>query len=213
MKLIIGNKNYSSWSLRPWLLMHSHDLPFAEVNESLQQDGIKARLGKYSGSCKVPVLLDQEMAIWDSLAICEYISEVYLSGKGWPAERSERALARAICAEMHSGFMALRSELPMNCRLSRQLTLSAAAQAEVERIDEIWSEYARENQNGQWYLFGDFTIADCFYAPIALRFKSYGVSLSAKAERYQASILSHPSVGSWVNDALKEVDVVPENEV
>lgn len=213
MKLIIGNKNYSSWSLRPWLLMRANQVEFSEVNESLQQQGIKERLGQYSDSCKVPVLIDQDMSIWDSLAICEYISETYLAGKGWPIASSDRAIARSICAEMHSGFIALRTELPMNCRLSKPMVLSKAAQEEVQRIDAIWSKYAKQGEFGNVFLFGSFGIADCFYAPIALRFKSYGVELSEKAAQYQKSILSHPSIREWLDAAAQETAIVPENEV
>ena len=213
MKLIIGNKNYSSWSLRPWLLMRANQVEFSEISESLQQQGIKERLGQYSGSCKVPVLIDQGISIWDSLAICEYISETHLAGKGWPTNNVERAVARSICAEMHSGFTALRTELPMNCKLSKPMILSQAAQIEVQRIETIWSQYAKQAQCGKVFLFGAFGIADCFYAPIALRFKSYGVELSEKAAQYQNSILSHSSVREWVEEATQETDIVPENEV
>lgn len=213
MKLVIGNKNYSSWSLRPWLLLHANSVAFSEVNESLRQEGIRGRLEKYSGSCKVPVLIDRNVTIWDSLAICEYISEVYLGGNGWPLAQDLRAVARSICSEMHSGFNAVRSELPMNCRLSKKVTPSDAAINDIQRIDSIWSEYAAEAGCGNIYLFGVFSIADCFFAPIALRFKSYGIPLSGKAANYQESILSHPSVRHWVEQSGNEVEVVPENEV
>ncbi|BFM51146.1 glutathione S-transferase family protein [Marinomonas sp. THO17] len=213
MKLVIGNKNYSSWSLRPWLLLHSNRMDFTEVHESLRQDNRRNRLGKYSGSCKVPVLIDRELTIWDSLAICEYISETYLEGKGWPLDPSLRATARSICAEMHAGFNLLRSELPMNCRHSSELVLSTSAIADVRRIESIWSEYAQKSSNGGLYLFGGFNIADCFYAPVALRFRSYGIKLSGTAAEYQESILAHPSVCAWVAQAGSESEVVPEIEV
>ena len=198
MKLVIGNKNYSSWPLRPWLLLHANNIEFSEVSESLKREGINERLGNYSGSCKVPVLIDKGLSIWDSLSICEYISEAYLDGNGWPLAPGQRALARSICAEMHSGFGAVRSELPMNCRLSMAVTPSEAAMEDIRRIDAIWSEYAEKASCGNTYLFGKFSIADCFFAPIALRFKSYGISLSANATRYQESILSHRSVCTWI---------------
>lgn len=213
MELVIGNKNYSSWSLRPWLIMRANNLDFNEVKESLNQGDIKQRLGKYSDSCKVPVLIDKGEAIWDSLAICEYLSEAYLDGKGWPENTIERAIARSICSEMHSGFTAIRSELPMNCKLSKPMALSQAVQAEVQRIDAIWSKYAKQTECGKVFLFGTFSIADCFYAPIALRFNSYGVSLSQAAADYQASILSHPAVLEWIDEAIQETDIVAENEV
>lgn len=213
MKLIIGNKNYSSWSLRPWLLLRANNIEFSEINESLRQEGIRERLEKYSGSCKVPVLIDQNVTIWDSLAICEYISEAYLDDKGWPVAQNKRAVARSICSEMHSGFSAVRSELPMNCRLSKKIAPSDAAVAEIKRIDAIWSEYAESTSCGNTYLFGAFGIADCFFAPVALRFRSYGISLSRDAEKYQTSILSYPSVCDWVEQSSKETEVLPGAEV
>ena len=211
--LVVGNKNYSSWSLRPWLLLHSHDLEFSEVNESLRQDDIRNRLGQYSESCKVPVLIDKNIVVWDSLSICEYLSEAYLSGAGWPENLVHRAEARSICSEMHSGFNALRSELPMNCRLSKKVSLSKAAKVDIQRVESIWSEYASNDSSGSLRLFGGFNIADCFFAPVALRFRTYNIRLSGKAADYQASILEHPSVVEWVRVALLESEVVPENEV
>ena len=214
MKLVIGNKNYSSWSLRPWLLLHANRIEFTEIKESLRQENIGSRLGKYSGSLKVPVLIDQDLTIWDSLAICEYISEEYLDGEGWPLSKKSKAIARSICAEMHSGFSALRSELPMNCRLSKNIALSKSADSDVRRIETIWSEYAEKSSSSDdIYLFGCFNIADCFFAPVALRFRSYGINLSGRAAKYQESILGHPSVCAWVAQSDSELEVVPENEV
>ncbi len=213
MKLVIGNKNYSSWSLRPWLLLHANGIKFTEISESLRQESLASRLGKYSGSCKVPVLIDREVTVWDSLAICEYISETYLEGKGWPTAKNTRAVARSICAEMHSGFNALRTELPMNCRLSKDIPLSEAASADVRRIASIWSEYAEQTSGTDFFLFGRFNISDCFFAPVALRLKSYGVSLSGNAARYQESILEHSSVRAWVEQSASESEIVPEDEV
>ena len=145
MKLVIGNKNYSSWSLRPWLLLSAFQVEFTEIQESLAEAGIKERFERYSPSGKVPVLLDEDLIVWDSLAICEYISEKYLAGKGWPAEINTRAEARAICAEMHSSFTALRNEMPMNCRATRKLELSSAAKVDIAQIDVIWSHYTEKN--------------------------------------------------------------------
>lgn len=213
MKLVIGNKNYSSWSLRPWLLLRSHGLIFSEVSESLKQDNIRNRLGQYSGSCKVPVLIDEGVVIWDSLSICEYLSEAYLVGAGWPENPAYRAEARSISSEMHSGFNALRAELPMNCRLFKKITLSKAAEMDIQRVESIWSKYASLDSNGSLRLFGGFNISDCFFAPVVLRFKTYDIQLSGKAAEYQASMLEHPSLVEWVRAALLESEVVPENEV
>ncbi len=212
MKLIIGNKNYSSWSLRPWLLLSAFHVEFTEIQESLAEEGIKERFEQYSPSGKVPVLLDKDLIVWDSLAICEYISEKYLAGKGWPKEINKRAEARAVCAEMHSSFAALRNEMPMNCRASRKLDLSSTAQADISQIDAIWSHYTRKNSSTGPWLFGEFSIADCFFAPVAFRFSTYGVALSEPAQKYSVSLLEHKSVVAWQNAAQSETEVIPRDE-
>ncbi|MBT8047776.1 MAG: glutathione S-transferase family protein [Xanthomonadales bacterium] len=212
MKLVIANKNYSSWSLRPWLLMTEFGLDFELREESLAGDDLKQRLLQYSPSCKVPVLIDGDLTVWDSLAICEYLSEQYLGGEGWPGAVGSRAHARAICAEMHSGFMALRSQMPMNIRARRKIAASNAVLADIRRIDEIWSECRRTyNADGDW-LFGKFSIADCMYAPVALRFMTYGASLSDPGQQYMAAILDNPGVKSWIKAASKETEIIPEDE-
>lgn len=213
MKLIIGNKNYSSWSLRAWMFLHAHQVEFSELLESLAQDNLSTQLSQYSGSARVPVLIDADLNIWDSLAICEYVSERYLQGAGWPQELTKRAQARAIVAEMHSGFSALRAELPMNCRARRTVALSESAKRDIARVDQIWSTYASEDELGKLRLFGQFTIADCFFAPLVLRFESYGVGLSSAASAYANSLLAHPSMQVWLADALAEKEVVSEEEV
>ena len=212
MHLVIGNKNYSTWSLRPWLLLDAHQISFEEVSVSLLQDGIYQRLGKFSEACKVPVLIDGDLTIWDSLAICEYLSEIYLGGKGWPEPADDRALARSLCSEMHSGFSALRNELPMNCRALRTVDASKQAKRDIERIDSIWSTYARESLEGSSRLFGQFSIADCFFAPVVLRFATYRIPLSQTADAYASSILDHPSVQRWVAMARNETEIIPEDE-
>jgi glutathione S-transferase len=212
MELVIGNKNYSTWSLRAWLLLDAFELSYTEIQVSLVQENIKERLGKYSDTSRVPVLIDGSLKVWDSLAICEYISENYLDGAGWPEKAKDRAIARSICAEMHSGFAALRAELPMNCRAKRKVDVSAAAKADIRRIEEIWSKYAAESEDGEIRLFGRFSIADCFFAPVVLRFMTYGISLSAKAEAYANSLLQHRSVVRWVTLAKQETEIVVEDE-
>ena len=214
MKLIIGNKNYSSWSLRAWLLLAKFDLQFEEVLESLERDNSRGtlteRLKQYSPTGRVPVLIDHQIVVWDSLAICEYVSEKYLSGKGWPAEESLRAEARAVCAEMHSGFMGLRSELPMNCRASRKVSPSATALQDIARIDAIWS--ARMERNPGTWLFETFSIADCFYAPVVMRFKTYDIALSDLAAQYQNFFLEDVTLKQWVDAGKAEAEVLPEDE-
>lgn len=212
MQLVIGNKNYSSWSLRPWLLLHAHGIEFTEIRESLNQQNIRERLGKYSGSCKVPVLIDGNITIWDSLAICEYVSDNYLYGAGWPEDRKHKAEARSVCAEMHSGFMALRSELPMNCRLQKEVTIPDAVKEDIRRIESIWSTYAMESEHGV-RLFGRFGIADCFYVPVILRFNTYNIPLSGMAAKYAADMIEHPSVKHWLMLAGDESEVIPEDEI
>ncbi len=213
MQLVIGNKNYSSWSLRPWLLLHASGLEFSEIQVSLQLAGLDARLAHYSGSLKVPVLIDQDQSIWDSLAICDYVSETYLGNRGWPSAPLDRAVARSITAEMHSSFPALRNELPMNCRLRKPVTLSAAVQDDITRIETIWSDYARQGSDGSLRLFGEFGIADCFYAPVALRFRTYGVTLTGLAGEYCESLLQHPSLQAWVDEASKETEILAQAEI
>lgn len=212
MKLVLGNKNYSSWSLRPWLFMDAFKLDFEVINVSLQLEGIGERLGKYSETRKVPVLIDKELTVWDSLAICEYISENYLNGNGWPEIKEDRAIARAISSEMHSGLFAIRNEMPMNCRARRKIILSDEAKKEVERVDSIWSGYAKETKEGDIRLFGQFSIADCFFAPVAYRFQTYGIKISEKASKYMNSLLNHPSMKKWYEMAEKEEEIIERAE-
>ena len=212
MKLVIGNKNYSSWSLRPWLLLTAFNVPFTEIQESLAEEGIAERFQKYSTAGKVPVLIDEGLTVWDSLAICEYISEQYLDGKGWPTDPALRAEARSASAEMHSSFTALRNEMPMNCRSLRQLEPSPAALKDIARIDTLWTECRQKyGQRGSW-LFGDFSIADCFFAPVVLRFITYDIQLSPLAQQYAITLAQHKNVKDWVAGAKAETEIVPRDE-
>ncbi len=210
MKLIIGNQNYSSWSLRAWLLLAAFDLDFEEEKVSLQQPGLSERLKQYSPTSRVPVLINEDLTVWDTLAICEYVSEKYLRGGGWPTNEAERARARAICAEMHAGFMGLRGELPMNCRARRRVAPSISAKQDIARIDAIWSS-CLATYSGPW-LFGEFSIADCFYAPVVLRFETYGISLSQTAAQYQSFMLQYDVLNRWVSAGQAEAEVLPEDE-
>ena len=172
--LIIGNKNYSSWSLRPWLLLKEKGISFEETKIPLYIEGSKEQLLKYSPSGKVPALTHDGTTVWDSLAICEYISELYPEKGCWPEETEARALARSISNEMHSGFFAIRNTLHMNCRkkiIFAQIT--PELEADIKRICETW-RFCRDkySQAGE-FLFGSFSIADAMYAPIVLRFNSY----------------------------------------
>lgn len=212
MKLVIANRNYSSWSLRPWLLLTEFGQEFELIEESLAGDDLTERLRRHSPSCKVPVLIDRNLTVWDSLAICEYVSEQYLGGKGWPDAARLRATARAVSAEMHSGFMGLRSEMPMNIRARRTVMMSEAAAADVRRIDQIWSDCRAQGAIGGDWLFGRFSIADCMYAPVVMRFVTYGTQLSEMAQRYVETVLANSSMKTWIEAALKETEIIPEDE-
>lgn len=213
MQLVIANKNYSSWSLRPWLLLSAFEIEFDEIQLSLAPEGLSERLGQYSPSNRVPVLIDGELIVCDSLAICEYISEKYLGGLGWPKDINTRAEARAACAEMHSEFFAMRGQLPMNCRVTRNVILTPEVKRDIARVDKIWSE-CREKYStlGPW-LFGEFSIADCFYAPVALRFNTYRISVSDVSSDYVDLLLSNQYVASWVVEASKEIEVILPGDV
>ena len=210
MQLVIGNKNYSSWSLRPWALLSHFNIPFEEINESLNGDDLSQRLAEYSPSRKVPVLVDGEICIWDSLAICEYINEYYLHGKGWPLDKQMKAHARAITAEMHSSFAALRNALPMNCRAQRFVALTSEVQQEIDYIDNMWATCLKR-YGGEW-LFKEFSIADCFYAPVVMRFSTYGIELSPQAEAYANHVHQSDAMQRWVKAACNESEVVPVDE-
>jgi glutathione S-transferase len=211
--LVIGNKNYSSWSLRAWLLMRQAGLPFREVRIALYTQESKAEIGKHSPSGKVPVLLDGALAVWDSLAICEYLAERHPDLELWPARVSDRALARSVSAEMHSGFRALRSEMSMNCRrLLPGLGRTVEVAADIDRIQRIWAECRTAHAAEGPFLFGRFTIADAMYAPVVLRFRTYAVGLNPLPREYADAVLALPALQSWLADAAAETEVIPAFE-
>ena len=209
MKLFIGNKNYSSWSLRPWLAMKMAGIVFNEERICLDQADTREKILAVSPAGRVPVLIDRKTTVWDSLAICEYIAETFAGGKLWPSERPTRARARAVTAEMHSGFMALRSHMSMNIRAHLPEKGAAAmakpeVMADIERIRSIWTE-ALERSDGL-FLFGDFSIADAFYAPVVTRFATYGVPLSDELAAYSRRVLELPPMLDWIAAAQAEVE-------
>ena len=214
MKLIIGNKNYSSWSLRPWLLLSAFDVKFQEIRIALMVDGYKQEILKYNSAGKVPVLHDKGCVIWDSLSICEYVSEQYLDGKGWPGDPIMRAQARSCAAEMHSSFFTLRNDMPMNCRATgRKVAISQALQDEITRVDALWSEMRTSYASiGPW-MFGDFSIADCMFAPVVFRFNTYTPKLSGISRDYMATMLEHPKMQLWLKQAQVEKEVIFHEEV
>lgn len=210
MQLFIGNKNYSTWSLRAWYLMSKFNIKFAEQPLVLDTPEFYKTLKNRFAVQKVPALIDGDLQVWDSLAICEYINDAYLSQAAWPKNIVQRATARSLSAEMHTGFMALRNEMPMNIRATRLIELSAAAKKDISRIDEIFSQQQRSYPNA--WLFGEFSIADAMYAPVVLRLKTYQISLSALAEHYCQHVLSCPTLQQWITEALKETDIVACDE-
>jgi glutathione S-transferase len=212
MQLFIGDKNYSSWSLRAWLMLIKSRVKFNEVKLNLDTPEFYKQLESVTPTLKVPTLIDDGIAVWDSLAICEYISDAYMSGSGWPAEQRAKAKARALACEMHSGFNGVRSEIPMNIRATRYVELSEQAKKDIARIEHIWSEQIQEYaEHGDW-LFGQWSIVDAMFAPVVLRFKTYGITLNKNASRYMETVLNCPDLKCWIADALKETRVVAMDE-
>ena len=212
-RLIIGNKNYSSWSLRPWLLLRHLNLPFEEVWISFTSAEFKARALEYSPSGKVPVLVDGDITIWDSFAIFEYLAERHPELNLWPQDAAERALARSISAEMHSGFMNLRNLMPMNCRkrFSGKGHTPEALQ-DIARIISIWQDCRAKHAASGPFLFGRFTIADAMYAPVVLRFRTYVVGLPAESQAYADAILALPAMQEWLAAAAAEGQTIASFE-
>lgn len=213
MKLLIGNKNYSSWSLRPWLLLEHAGIPFEEEVLSFNAEDFTARVKRYSPVGKVPVLVDGDVVVWDSLAIVEYVAEKHPEKQLWPAERAARAVARSICAEMHSSFQAMRSALVMNCQVRFEgVLLPVAARRDVRRILEMWADCRRRFGAEGPFLFGRFSAADAYYAPVTRRFITYGIELPEVARTYVETIDRLPAMQKWVAAARAENDFVAEDE-
>jgi glutathione S-transferase len=215
MKLVIGNKNYSSWSFRPWITMTALGIPFEEIlipfGTPLGNPDFKARLAAYTPTGLVPVLIDGDVHVWETLAIMEYLAEKFPDKQLWPADAKARAHARAVSSEMHAGFSALRGECPMNIRRPvRERALSAAAQINVKRIGEIWSDC--RGKYGGPFLFGRFGAADAMYAPVVARLNTYGVKVGREALGYMENMMALPAWGEWRKGALAESWIVPEDE-
>lgn len=206
LKLVIANKLYSSWSMRPWLVMTAFNIPFDEVVLPLRRPETAERLAVYSPTGKVPVLVeDSGLAIWDSLAIIEYLAESHPELSIWPNDRAMRAHARSIANEMHSGFMPLRQGCPMNLGGKFQTPeLSEALRANVDRIEAIWAEPRTKFNSAGPYLYGAFSAADAMFAPVVTRFDSYQIPVKRETRAYMDVILAHPSMVAWRNAALKE---------
>jgi len=215
LKLVIGNKNYSSWSMRPWLALRANGIPFEEIFIPLYTDNPadKDRILGITRSGKVPCLIDGDITVWDSLSIIEYVAERFPEAKLWPEDRAARAHARSISAEMHSGFLPLRNECGMNLhRPIGSVQLSAEARANVARIDQIWSECrARHAQSGP-FLFGAFGAADAMFAPVVHRFRTYAVDVSPVAKAYMEAMMTHPAFAEWTRAGLAETLVIAKFE-
>jgi glutathione S-transferase len=215
LKLVIGNKNYSSWSMRPWLALRAHGVAFEEVFIPLYTDDSsdKARILGFTRSGKVPALIDGDVTVWDSLAIIEYIAERFPEARLWPEDRAVRAHARSISAEMHSGFMPLRSECGMNLhRPIRAIALSADARANVARIEQIWIECRERYGKLGPFLFGQFCAADAMFAPVVHRFRTYAIEVGPQARGYMDTMMVLPAFAEWTQAGLAETLLIERFE-
>lgn len=214
MKLVFGNKNYSSWSMRPWVLMRQAGIEFEQVKLRFTggfdtDSPFKRELARYSGAGRVPVLVtDDGHAVWDTLAIAETLAELFPAKQLWPVDARSRALARSACAEMHSGFGALRTHFPMNIEASlpevgqRVLAEHPAVRRDIERLCELWSQLLE--RSGGPLLFGAFTIADAYFAPVCTRLRTYGIALPPAVDAYATRVLALPGIAAWIADARAE---------
>lgn len=205
LTLAIGNKNHSSWSLRPWLALKAAGVAFDEYPVALRQPDSKARILAFSPSGKVPALKHGDLLLWDSLSICEYVAETYPQTGLWPVDAAARAVARSVAAEMHSGFMGLRRDLSMD--IQRRLPLPDLAEdtrADIARVLAVWNECRATYGQGGAFLFGRFSVADCMYAPVVTRFRTYGYGLDAVCLAYSDAVFAHPAMVEWCKAAEAE---------
>lgn len=208
--LTIGNRNYSSWSLRAWLALEQTGQPYREEIIWFDEDETRERRLALSPTGRVPILRHGELVIWDSLAIGEYLAETFPAAGLWPASRPARARARSLCAEMHAGFQALRSALPMNCRARKAFRdRGAAAAADIARVVDAWTSARREFGGGGPFLFGTRSLADAFFAPVVSRFLTYAVPLEGEAAAYAETILAMPAMKDWMGKASSEGHAEP----
>jgi glutathione S-transferase len=221
LKLYIGNKNYSSWSMRPWVLLQQAQIPFEEVKLRFDSfdpgSSFKMAAHAVNPVGKVPALVDGDLAVWDTLAIAEYLAEQFPDKHLWPADKADRARARSVCAEMHSGFGALRSHCPMNieARLPQVGQLvwrdQASVRADVQRLESMWRSLL-EVHGGKHFLFGDFSIADAFFAPVCMRLTTYALPVATDTAAYIERVSQAPGVAAWISDALTENDFLDFEE-
>jgi glutathione S-transferase len=211
--LIIGNKNYSSWSLRAWLLLREAGIHFDEHRIALDVADTHTQMAEFTAAGRVPVLVLDGVSVWDSLAIAETVAERWPEKQLWPADPDARAHARSISAEMHSGFESLRNNMPMNCRaMGRKVALPDDLGDDIDRIIAIWTDcHKRYSANGDW-LFGEFSIADAMYAPVVLRFRTYGINLPESAAAFGRRLLESRAMQEWLAAAETEIEVIEQDE-
>ncbi|HEU4922945.1 MAG TPA: glutathione S-transferase family protein [Burkholderiales bacterium] len=216
MALVIGNKNYSSWSMRPWVLMREAKIPFEEVPLKFDESGGGLRVAgieRYSAAGKVPVLLIDGEPVWDTLAICETVAELYPAKQLWPQDERARRVARSVCAEMHSGFQALRGAMPMNIRGRYPgKGRNEKSGKDIQRVVAIWSDCRARFGKGGPFLFGAFGIPDAFYAPVVMRFQTYAVEVPPAVRAYCEAVQSLVAVREWCDAARREIEFVAEDE-
>ncbi|NWG24808.1 MAG: glutathione S-transferase family protein [Pseudorhodoplanes sp.] len=215
MKLIVGNKNYSSWSMRPWIAMRVFGIDFTDEVIPLYQPGSREKILAHSPSGKVPCLIDGDIAVWETLAILDYLADKFPNLPLWPKDMKARAMARAISSEMHAGFAPLRNHLPMNMRRDpkRPRDLTPDVEANVERIDAIWSGARAQFGKDGPFLFGAFTNADAMYAPVVSRFASYNIKVGEPSRRYMDAVMALPAWKEWEVAGLAEPWIMQNNEV
>jgi glutathione S-transferase len=214
LTLIIGNKNYSSWSFRPWIAMKVAGIAFDDVVISLNADDFKSRLAKISGTGKVPTLVDGDVHVWESLAILEYLAEKFPAAQLWPADPAARAHARTVSSEMHAGFAALRHACPMNmARPVKRRELDNETRGNVRRIEALWADCRARFGAGGPFLFGAFGAADAMYAPVVARFQTYDVEVGEPARAYMSAVMALPAWAEWRAAALQEPWVLQVDEI
>jgi glutathione S-transferase len=214
LKLVIGNKNYSSWSMRPWLALRANNIAFDEIFIPLYTGAAdKQRILDVTRSGKVPALVDGDITVWDSLAIIEYLAERFPQARLWPEDRAARAHARSISAEMHSGFMALRNECPMNLhRPVKPVALSDDARANIARVQQIWGQCREQYGKPGPFLFGAFGGADAMFAPVVYRFHTYAIEVTPPVADYMKTMMAEPAMQEWTRAGLAETLVIERAE-
>ena len=214
LALLIGNKNYSSWSLRPWFALRQTGLAFDEERVAMNTPEFAERVRAWSPAGRVPVLRHGAVTVWDSLAICEYLAETFPETRLWPRDAAERAHARAISAEMHSGFQSLRGQMPMNVRAQgRKVPMTPELAADISRVCAIWRGCRERARARGPFLFGEFSVADAMYAPVAFRFATYGAALEPLEREYAEALRATPALRAWADAAARESETIAAGEV